>query len=218
LQNREWFRFHTEFKTLVEQYTAKALQIEILFMMFHSFYTSVCRTMEKISDIDITQQLSDADTRRGVMLRSLSDAVKPFINHSDTTKRNAAQCLQTVFDRYKNALHKSHDENTATIHQLLRELNNSYAKDIITIGISGRVAQLEADNEAFEDLQISRYTDDDAQRVDIYLEQTRKNTDNIYHDILERVDAAILLVAEQPFAAFIRDLNAQVEQFKRIEN
>jgi hypothetical protein len=215
LRNEEWFQFYTEFKTLVEQYTPEALNIDELFAVFLTLYVDADDALEIIRKSAATELLAEADTTRDVIFRGFAEAVKSALHHFDAAKREAAGRLQITFDHYGNIARKSYNEETASIYNFIQEMNGKHASDIAVVGLGDWVAQLDADNKTFENILKTRYTEE-AGKTDLRMKEVRRETDRNYRDILDRIDASILLNGEAPYASFVKELNIRVERYSDI--
>jgi hypothetical protein len=215
LRHEEWFQFYTEFKTLVGQYTPSGLNIDVLFALFVTLYVRADEALEIIRKSVMTEQLAEADHVRDVTFRGFADAVKSGLSHFDPIRREAARQLKIVFDHYGNLARKLYDEETASIYNFLQEINGVHAAHIATLGLGEWVSRLEADNKAFDALQQTRYAEG-AGKPDLRMIEIRRETDRTYRDMLDRIDASILLNGEAPYAPFVNAHNIRVEHYADI--
>jgi len=81
------------------------------------------------------------------------------------------------------------------------------------VGIADWVAELEANNAAFDKLTKNRY-DESAARTDLVLKQARLLTDAAYRTITERIDALMTVEAVEAYSDFIRKWNIVIEKYK----
>ena len=215
LRNEEWFQLNTEFKTLVEQYNPATLGIEVLFNKFLPLYANADEALEVIRKSATTEQIAEADNVRDVVFRGFADSVKSAQNHFDSAKRDAAKRIKIVLDKYGNIARKSYDEETASIYNLLQEMNGTYANDIATLGLGDWVSQLEADNKAFDALMQTRYGETSS-RTELRMVNVRTETDRCYRDTLDRLDALMLINGDEQYAPFVKDLNTRIDRFSNI--
>ncbi|MDR2680799.1 MAG: DUF6261 family protein [Tannerella sp.] len=212
LRNEEWFQFYTEFKTLVEQHNPGALNIEALFATFLSLYAGADEAIELIRKSATTEQLAEADHARDIVFRGFADAVKAGLNHFDPIRREAARRLKIVFDHYGNIARKSYDEETASIYNFIQEIRTSYAAEIQTLEVYDWVNILEADNKTFDALKQTRYTEG-AGKTGLRMANIRRETNNTWRDMLDRIDASMLLNGEAPYAPFVNALNIRTDHY-----
>jgi hypothetical protein len=215
LKNEEWFQFYTEFKTLAEQYSPATLNIDALFATFLSLYAGADAALEIIRKSAATEQLAETDHARDVVFRGFSDTVKAGLSHFDSAKREAARRLEIVLNHYGNIARKSYDEETATIYNFLQEVNGVHAADVAALGLGEWVSKLDADNKAFDALLQTRYTEN-AGKPDVRMSEIRRETDRNYRDMLDRIDASILLNGEKQYVSFVNALNIRAEHYANI--
>ncbi|MDR2824712.1 MAG: DUF6261 family protein [Prevotellaceae bacterium] len=215
LRNEEWFQYYSEFKTLVEQYTSAALNIDALFTEFLTLYANADEALEIIRKSASTEQLAEADSARDMVFRGFAEAVKSGLSHFDPEKREAARKLKIVFDHYGNIARKSYDEETAVIYNFIQEMTGICAADITKLGLGDWVNQLDIDNQAFDAILNVRY-DENAEKTTLRMPAVRKETDRNYRDMIDRIDASILLNGEAQYAPFVNALNIRVEHYSNI--
>jgi hypothetical protein len=215
LRNEEWFQFYTEFKMLVEQHNPAALNIEALFATFLTLYAGADEAMEVIRKSATTEQLAEADHARDIVFRGFTDAVKAGLSHFDPVRREAARRLKIVFDHYGNIARKSYDEETASIYNFIQEIRNTYAAEIKTLEVYDWVNILEADNKTFDALKQTRYAED-TEKTGLRVANIRQEADNTYRDMLDRIDASMLLNGEAPYAPFVNALNIRTDHYTNI--
>ena len=215
LKNEEWFQFYTEFKLLVEEYLPAALDIETLFPRFVELYSKANQGLEVVRKSTTTELLAEADNKRDNIFRGFSDAVKSAQNHFDTKKREAAQRLLSIFDHYGNITQEGYDEETSLIHIFLREMNGSRAVDISMLGLGDWVKQLEADNNAFDGFMRNRSAENPG-KTNLRMKHIRAEIDRCYREILDRVDALIIVNGPSKYSGFVKELSMRADRFNNI--
>ncbi|MGC3979113.1 MAG: DUF6261 family protein [Paludibacteraceae bacterium] len=198
----------------MEQHTPKVLNIEALFAIFRKLYADMDEAMEIIRKSASTEQITDADIARDETFRGFADAVKSAAKHFNTEKKAAAKRLQIIFDHYGNIARKPYDEETASIYNFLQEINAQKA-DVTLLGLTDWATQLETENNTFDTLMKARY-DETTSKTTLKMKQVRAETDRCYRDILDRLDALIIVNGETTYAPFVKDLAARVERFDNL--
>ena len=215
LRNEEWFQFYTEFKTLVQSCDPTVLGIDALFSVFLTLYADADEALEIIRKSATTAQLADSDTTRDGTFRGFIDAIKSALNHFDPAKREAAQRLQVVTNTYGNLARKAYDEQTASVYNFLQEMTGKYASDVALLNLTDWVAQLDANNKAFDALMQNRYTEG-SEKTNLRLQPIRLETDRNYRDTLDRLDALMLINGDASYASFVNELNTRTVRFENI--
>jgi len=212
LRNEEHFQFFTSLRDLVLVFTALALKIEVLFNLFLAAYANELAALDVVRKNAISDDLVDADEERDSVFRGLSDAVKSALNHFNADIRAAAKRLQVVLDTYGNLAIKPYDAETGGLNGLINDFTTTYAADVTTVGLAGWVTELKAKNKAFDDLKNHRYSDEAAKTI-LRMKQERVKTDAIYRQIVERINALVVVEGEAAYAGFVNELNKRIEGF-----
>ena len=213
LRNEEHFQFYTSFRDLVLVFTALALKIEALFVLFLAAYANELAALDVVRKNAISDDLVEADDERDSVFRGMSDAVKSALNHFNADIRAAAKHLQVVLDTYGNLAIKPYDAETGGLNSLINDFTTTYAADVATVGLTEWVTELAAKNKAFDDLKNNRYSDEAAKTI-LRMKQERVKTDAIYHQITERINALVVVEGDAAYAGFVNELNKRIEGYE----
>ncbi len=212
LHNEEHFEFHTGFSHLVDKVTPAALGIEPQYSAYKFLYANEFEALGFIRKSHITDELADADGLRDFTYRGLFDSVKAGGNHFNPLVRNAATRVQVVFDYYGNLTIKSYDDETASINKFVSELKVKYAADVIILGIADWLDELQANNDAFVELQQSRNSKE-AEKTQLRMRQMRLEVDAAFRTITNRINALIIVNGEGAYKEFVGELNKLIERY-----
>ena len=213
LRNEEHFQFFTSFRDLVLVFTVLVLNIELLFNLFLAAYANELTALKLIRKNAISDDLVDADDERDNVFRGMSDAVKSALNHFNADVRAAAKRLQIVLDTYGNLAIKPYDAETGGLTSLINDFSTTYAADVATVGLTEWVTELKAKNKAFDDLKNSRYSAEAAKTI-LRMKQERAKADAAYRQIIERINALIIVEGEARYAGFVNELNKRIEGYE----
>lgn len=213
LRNEEHFQFFTSFRDLVLIFTAAALKIELLFNLFLAAYANELESLNIIRKNAISDDLIEADGDRDNVFRGLCDAVKSARNHFNADVRGAAKRLQVVLDTYGNLAAKNYDAETGALNSLINDLTSTYAADVATVGLVDWVTELAAKNKAYDDLKNQRYSDE-ASKTILRMKQERVKTDALYRQMVERINALIVVEGERSYASFVNELNERIQGYE----
>jgi hypothetical protein len=114
--------------------------------------------------------------------------VEAFKYHPDSAKVQAAENIRMVINHYGDLRSKSYNEETASIHNLLENVNSRYAADVALLGIEEWIDELSVANRAFHDLMSQRF-DTVAQEI-TNLREVRKEVNRVYGAIVDRINAS----------------------------
>ena len=212
LRNNEHFMYHTEFKDLVTGHGAETLKIQQQFETYLALFEKEDEGIKKINKSALTAEIQAADKARDEiwsgMLKINSGALKDF----DHDTQRAAKRLKILFDTYGKIATMSLNEQTASIINILQDLQGQYAADVAAVGIGRWVEELQARNNTFRELTKERY-DETSLKSDVVLREARTALDAAYHSITERISAYVLLEGAAGFEKFIRSLNTVIEKY-----
>jgi hypothetical protein len=215
LRNEEHFQYGTEFKDLIIKSTPAMLGIVTEYAAYEPLHIGEGVALDVIIKSGFTIVIEDADLKRNTTFRGVKGAVKSAAKHFSTEKKQAAGRVQLVFDHYGNVTKKSHNEETAAINSLITDLNNDHAADVATLGIADWLTELKANNDAFDALMKSRYTEE-ANKTQLRMKQIRMEVDKAYDTIVNRINALIIVNGARAYTAFVNELNERVDKYNLI--
>jgi hypothetical protein len=212
LRNDAHFQFHTEFRDLITLRGAVTLKVKPQFDDYLPLYDRVDEALKKIVKSELTAKIHEADKARDEIYTGMVETSAAALKHFNPQVREAAGRLKIVFDAYGDVAHKSLNEETSAVYNILQDLQGKYAADTETVGIANWVAELKSRNEAFEKLVKERF-DEVAGRTDIVLKDARAQLDKAYQIIVERIDALAVVEGAAAYESFIRTLNAVIAKY-----
>ena len=216
LRNEEHFQNQTEFKDLIIKFTPALLGIVNEYAAYEPLHAAEGVALDVIVKSAYTIDIEDADLKRNTTIRGVAGAVKSAAKHFSTEKKQAAARVQLVFDNYGDITKKSHAEETAAINSLITDLNNDHAADVATLGIADWLTELKANNDAFDALMKSRYTEE-ASKTQLRMKQVRREVDKAYDTIVNRINALIIVNGtSRTYTAFVNELNERVDKYNLI--
>ena len=216
LRNDEHFQFNAETKDAIYAAGATQLKINLLVPAYHAAFAAEDESIKKILISTLTIEIDDYDNRRDNTFRGLKNTALAALDHYDPNIAAAAKRLQAVFHTYGNVSKKPKNEETAAIFNMIEDLKSAkYSADLDTAGLRGWVNQLDNENKALERLMQERY-DETAEKTHLKVKECRADTDKAYHDIIERINALIVVEGETAYSAFVNKMNAIIEKYNNI--
>jgi hypothetical protein len=212
-RNEEWFQFFTEFRDLVNKYSPETLDIAALFILFLTLYGDADTALEVIRKSMETALMDKADQKRDHTFRGFIDAVKSALNHFDPEKQKAANELVILLEHFGNLAEKAPNEETASIYNFLQELRGAYAPKVATLGLADWITELDANNQAYEEL-VKKRNVEVTSRTNLRMVEVRKKTQDVYRSIIERIEALIVVNGESQYADFVIELNGYIKRYK----
>ena len=212
-RNNEHFQCQTEFKTLVEEFNPATLKLNPLFSeTYLPLYVAEDEAILKITKNSFTDERGDADRQRDQTFRGLVDTVNAGLNHFDAEVKEAAQKLKIVFNAFGNVAQLPLNEETSAIYNLAQELTEKHADNIAKLGIAPWMNKLQADNQAYEALVTGGY-EEEATKTELKAKTTRTEIDKVVRQIIERIEALIVVEGEANYGEFVRRLNLQFDKY-----
>jgi len=205
-------QFLTDFRDTVLKYNPSVLLIDELFARFESLYTDEGVALVAITKSATTVQIEIADKDRDSTFRGLADKVQNGLNHFNPAVRDTAKRVLVIFDSYGNLVRKPQDEESGLIKSLIADLRTKISpNDLMLLEIIDWVAELERRNNSFIKLQDSRNSEE-AKRTELRMKQVRSDIDPVYKQLVERINALILVNGEAPYADFVKEVNARINR------
>jgi hypothetical protein len=215
LQNEEHVQFGTDFVTLVQTNGPDKLTIGPFYNVYSPLFDNEQTAFKKILKSPFTEDLVQADSKRDFTFRGISDDVTSKLRHFDPNQQAAAKRLKVVFDTYGNLSRKALDKETAGITKLIAELRANYAEEIATLGLADWIARLEAENNTFSGLALSRYSEEES-KTQLNMKEVRTQVDDAYRKIVKRINALIEINGEEAHAGFVLALNLRIQHYNNL--
>ena len=213
LRNNEHFQCQTEFKRLVEEFNPATLKIEVLFSQSYiPLYAAEDEALTAIIKNSFTEERGDSDRLRDHTFRGMSDTVDAGLNHFDPEVQASARRLKIVFDTFGNIAALPLNEETSAIYNFTQELEEKHAADVQKLGLQPWINKLKADNQAYEALVTGGY-EEDAAKSELKAKTTRAEVDGAVRQIIERIEALMVVEGEANYAEFVRRLNLQFDKY-----
>jgi hypothetical protein len=135
--------------------------------------------------------------------------------------QTAAKRLKVVFDTYGNLAQKPLNEETSSVYNLVQDLVNTYQNEVQLTHLDEWITELEAANNAFEQLVKDRY-EEGAVKTDLVMKTVRTQVDAVYKNICDRINACAFLedgdTSESGtlLLSFIKYFNQVIEKYANI--
>ena len=215
LRNAEHLQFQSDFKAEVEKKTATALGIEPQFTNYLLKFKEEGEAHVYIGKSSQTDLLAESDEYRDRVFRGLCYTGWAALNHFKPEKAEAARKLNIVFDTYGNITVEAYDEETAKINSFVKELRDNHANDIDLLALNEWVDELQTANNKFVDIKNERYTEESS-KTSLRMKKVRTEIDAQYKEMVNRINAQILLNGDTNYKDFVIALNQRIENAKLV--
>jgi hypothetical protein len=162
----------------------------------------------------LTAAIAEADSRLDHALSGMSAQVSAarYSIHPNTAA--AAERLHVMLHSFGNVTRKPYPEEISAVTGILDNLNGALAADAQTAGIAGWVTEATAALADFVRLFEQREAET-LEKPQAGFPETRRNLDNIWHQITPKVNGGAALDLSPEFAAFIDKLNPEIEYLNK---
>ena len=186
MRNNEHFEFLRHLIALIKEIGAEALKITVQFAALLAVYAQEDEALLKVRKSILSDHIAELDRQRNDTFRGLVDAIKSMLKHFNSTVQACAKRSQIVFKAYGNIARMAMEEKNSACYNLIQELYNNYAEDVLTLGINGWLKELERINTEIERL-IEERDKEATDRTDLVLSEVRKNADETYAAMARRI-------------------------------
>jgi hypothetical protein len=215
LHNNEHFQFMTDFDKLIILYLATELGIDNLYPAFKSALTAedIAIRIElgslKSKTIEQLDKLRDR-IWNAILLRIKSTLLSPFDDEIES-----AEALIRVVDLYGDVRIISYNEESAAITNLVNNMQTrTNMAHAAKVGITNWVTELNRVNEQFMVIFNERNAELSI-RDSGDVRSERKQLDPIYEQLVEKINATIVLETAKPIvAAFVDEHNQKIEYYR----
>ena len=214
LRNEEHFRFMTIVKAFLELKTPEEMGLtRELVNDFESKHNDEDIALEQLVKSGYTNKIKNADAERDDIFKYLKNTVKTFLKHFDAAKREAAESLTILFNKYGDVASKDYDNETAAVYNIIQDLYDKYSAEVALLGIGDSVEKLEELNDICGSLIDNRDLEK-SEKPAIKVPEARKAIDNCYMEIVARIEAFMLLNPACSLEPEINKLNATITRYK----
>jgi hypothetical protein len=215
LRNEEHYKFQIDFSSLVDKATPATLGIQALYTVYQAAVANENVSLDVLRKSAITEHLYDADNIRDHTFSGIVSVVKAAAHHFKPEIKAAALRVQVLLDSYGNIAIKPYDQETASITKFISELQTKSVADVTLLGLTDWLIELKKQNDAFDALKKSRYTEE-ASKPQQNHKIARSEVDNAYRAIVKRVNALSEVNGPKTYASFITELNQRIEGYSNL--
>jgi hypothetical protein len=213
LRNEAHYQFLLLLQKLFAAYPAVAAIVLTLLPRLYELIELEGQLVDALKGSLYTERIAEADRRVDRDIVGINAAIASAAHHYDPAVAEAARELEVRMKAFRGEIEKkSYEEESAAVKILVNDLQNAFAPQVALVGLSGWVNELVSAQEAFEQLFIQR-NQELAIRPQEKLREVRKEADEVYHRIVERIDAYGALNGYDTTGLFVGELNREVTYF-----
>ena len=161
----------------------------------------------------LTDDIVKADSNRDALYVSYKKTVNAFASMPMEDMAKAAKVLVQHIKDYKIETDSQLDKETGLMVNFIKDLEEKYAEQIKTLGLTAFVTNMKDANERVREYTLERTNS----KMGILgaLKTARSATDEAYYALVKMVNALALVFGETDYTSFIDYVNAEITHYKR---
>ena len=162
----------------------------------------------------LTDQIAHYDALRDSYVSGYKKFVKSFLSMPEGEELTAAKKLDQHITDFKINTKYALDRETGMLTNFTSDLETKYASEIELLGATMFANKIKEANEKVREL-LEQRDHEKSQYVKGATEAARKKTDEVYEDLVKKINAACILEDETDYSAFIKDVNERIERLNK---
>ena len=214
LNNGAHFTFHTNTLTRVKADETLAEKCAKFITPYETNIGSEDDALKVSQKSLLTDDITAADNLRDSLYRSYRKAVKGMTGFPVAATADAAQVLAQHIKDYGIDPKMQLDKETGLLINFCDDLKGKYTAHVTTLGLTEVVTQLAAANQQVNTL-IEQRDNEYAARTVGAMKTARAAVDEAYRQLVQVVNALVLIEGEESYANFIDLQNSVILRYKR---
>ena len=214
LSNGAHFSYH---KTTVERAKADAT-IPTKCTSFLTIYETGLAELDKVFKLSqknlLTDEIAASDAVRDKAYRAYYACVKALVDFPDEEMAAAATILFQHLKDYNINLQGQMDKQTGELLNLTADLTEKYAEQVATLNLTKVAEKLKEANDQTAALIKQRDEAEAGRKVGV-TKQARAEVDKAYRNLVQVVNALILMEGEENYADFANTQNQLIRRYKQ---
>lgn len=162
----------------------------------------------------LTDQIAHYDALRDSYVSGYKKFVKSFLSMPEGEELTAAKKLDQHITDFKINTKYALDRETGMLTNFTSDLETKYAAEIELLGATMFANKIKEANEKVREL-LEQRDHEKSKYVKGATEAARKKTDEVYEDLVKKINAACILEDETDYSAFIKDVNERIERLNK---
>jgi hypothetical protein len=212
LPNELHFRFHTENDQMYNKYGPSPLGIVTLFPTFHAKLADLDTALERIPKSADTARIVVADNEFDISYSGLHSYVRSCLHHYTPSVRRAAENVNVIFEHYGDIGRQPYHQELASSFNLLQDVRKRTA-DVSAMSLAPWLTAHEQAATALAAL-LNERTGETAKQTELRVREVRRELDELYQQITNRLDAMININGRNFVAGFVAEYNAHATEYK----
>ena len=163
-----------------------------------------------------TDEIGKRDEICDATLVGFAVQTRSFLTHYDPVFQAAANRIMVDYNAFGDIRNKSYVAQATDTVNLLQVLNGKLKPDITLLGLDGWVTRIEETHNAFMEVFNERHDEQAEKDALARLRECRKETDEAYRVIIDRVNAGIVFNGEAKYKTFVLDINVTIDYYNNL--
>ncbi|MDR3340290.1 MAG: DUF6261 family protein [Candidatus Symbiothrix sp.] len=212
LLSEEHFQFMKLFYQLLDRFPAIKNLVVALYVPLLDLLAQESRLVDAERGSALSHLIAEADARIDRTIVGINSVINAGLHHFDPAIVAAADRIHARMKAFGNIESKSYEGEATAVGILIDDLRGKFTGDVTLLGLAGWIDELEAAHKAFDELFEQRNVEW-AGKPDANLRDVRKQVDDTYRQMIERIAAAATLDDAETYTEFIRQLNREISYF-----
>lgn len=211
-------QFHDQVDQEIAKYDVTVLHLEELAPLYTTAVTAERTAVNRPTAFSETPQMVDADHKRDLAISMVFSIVNLYSKSTQENEIAAAQRMHAIVAPYHGIQAHEYYRETTEINGLLTALSTALPADITLFNLNSAIEQITTHNNTFKQLILERSGDMQTRtpvRITDSLE-LRRNCDNFYHQIIQRVNAFAIASPSPELETFAVAINVIILQLQHI--
>jgi hypothetical protein len=213
LRNEAHYQFMLLVWKLFSVYQNVASIVTTLLVELDKLITLEGQLVDLVRASRYTEELATADQTLDKYIVGFNSAINSALHHFDSSVVEAARAIAIRMKAFRKSIEKKpYEEEAAAVKILVADLKSTYQTQIDVLKLNDWVTAISTAQNEFEQLFIQRNVEL-ANRPQEQLREVRKQADDVYHQIVERIDAFVVMNGDAACKDFIAELNKEITYF-----
>lgn len=213
LTNAMHFNFIESFLAKLAQFTALVAKVNANYLVLKNKAADEDEVLQLSQKSLTTDEIVEADNRRDSLFRSYRKRVEASLDSPLEAEAEAAKVVNQSLKDYNIDPKMKIDEETGRMTNLLTDHEGKLAEQVATLGLTQYVTAMKEANELVKTLLAER-ADERAKQVVGAMKAARAATDTAYKSLVQRINAVMVLQAEDEFDDFVAYVNEEIKRYR----
>lgn len=212
-QNNEHGQYHSVVRDEITAETPEKLGIIKFFPSYVEDVTTELDSIEVEQGSQHTKGIGKADAFRDQLYRSFVLQIRSGLIDYDPAVQAAAERIIRIIDQIGDMRKEPYNKESETLTSLTNQMRNNYASDVALCSATEKLNKLIEANTSFI-ANFGTRTAEVAARISGDVRVARVATDADYKNIVNVINALVLLNGEDQYSSFIDKVNYQIDYYK----